>query len=140
MKVLDTALTLAAIALFFIACAVIGPAIETRYFPVYTKFKISYIETTPDGGSIVTFSFTKLRECAPAGVNWFIGEPGGAYRQIELISNRPPDAPPINRSLGFHVSVPYKVDVAPAVLRDQGFASVYSNCHPLWVTRSVIYP
>lgn len=140
LKVLDFTLSLIALLLGVGAVFLLGPPIETRLFPVYSKFAIAHIVGTPDGGSMVTFGFTKLRNCTPAGITWFIGEPGGAYRQIELLSDRPAGTPIVNRPLGYHLSAAYKIDVAPDVLRDQGFASVYSNCHPFWITRSIIYP
>lgn len=140
MKTIDALLTVALIVLAGLTALTLGPVVETRFFPVYSKFRINTLVETPDGGSAVTFAFTKLRDCQPAGINWFIGEPGGAYRQIELLSTRPTGGPPVNRPLGDHISNIYTIDVAPDVLRDQGFASIYSNCHPFWVTRSVIYP
>lgn len=137
--VADFALSVAGFMLAGAAFLTLGPALETRYFPVYSKFKIVDLTETSDGGSEVTFSFYKRRSCAPSGINWFIGDPDGAYRQTELISARPTTIAN-NRPVGSHVSIPYKVDVAPDVLRARGFASIYSNCHPFWVTRSVIYP
>lgn len=139
LKMLDLGLTVAAVAIALGGASIIGPKLETRLFPVYSKFKIYSIKALPDGESEVVFSYTKLRSCAPAGVTWFVGEPGAAFRQVDLVSLRPTN-PPVNRPLGANISVPYVVDVAPEVLRDQGFASIYSNCHPFWITQSIIYP
>lgn len=139
MKLIDWTLTALSLLLVAMAVLTLGPKLETRFFPVYSQFQILKIKETDDGGTEVVFRYTKLRNCAPAGVTWFVGDPGGAYRQIELISNRPPLAR-VNRPLGENTSVPYKVDVAPAVLINQGFANIYNNCHPFWVTQSNIYP
>lgn len=138
-KLINAVMSAFMVLLAVVAVYLLGPLIETYFFPVYSKFTIAHITPTADGGSEVSFNFTKYRTCEPAGINWFIGEPGGAYRQADLVSERPA-MPPINRPIGYHLSVTYKVDVAPDVFRAQGFASVYSNCHPFWITRSVIYP
>lgn len=139
MKVIDWLLTFGLIALGAFAVLTLGPTLESKFFPVYSKFQILKIEQTADGGSNVVFRYTKLRECRPAGVRWFIGDPGGAYRQIELLSSRPPGVR-VNRPLGENTSPPYYIDVSPEVLRTQGFADIYNNCHSLWVTQSSIYP
>jgi hypothetical protein len=139
LKLIDWVLTCIMLLLGFFAVVTIGPKIETHFFPVYSQFQILKIKETEDGGTEVVFRYTKLRSCKPAGIMWFIGEPGGAYRQIDLVSNRPP-LTTVNRPLGENTSVPYKVDVAPAVLINRGFANIYSNCHPFWVTQSSIYP
>lgn len=138
-RVLNGALALTAFLLLAAAIGTFGPVLETRYNPAYSKFKIAEIRQAPDGGSLVKFTYTKLRACEPLGFRWFIGEPGAAFRQLEIVSDRPAGRR-INRPVGTHTSVEYKVDVTPEALVSQGFASIYSNCHPFWVTRSVIYP
>ena len=138
-RILNLALLLTATLLALAGVFTIGPAWETRFNPAYSKFQIASVRQTPDGGSLVTFTYTKLRACEPLGFRWFIGEPGAAFRQLEIVSDRPTGQRP-NRPIGTHTSVEYKVDVTPEALVSQGFASIYSNCHPFWVTRSVIYP
>lgn len=139
LKALDLSLTCVGAVFFAAAIATLGPALETQFFPVYSTFEIASIKQTPDGGSEVVFRYTKKRDCKPAGVTWFIGDPGGAYRQVDLVSSRPQGAH-VNRPLGPNLSAPYIVDVAPTVLVGQGFANIYNNCHPFWITRSAIYP
>lgn len=139
LRLLDHALSLSAIALAAGAVLMLGPSLETRFFPVYSKFEIVKIDETPSGGSRVIFRYYKLRSCAPAGFMWFIGEPGGAFRQIDILSARPPGVR-VNRPIGENTSVPYEIDVPPNELLTRGFATIYNNCHPLWITRSVIYP
>lgn len=140
LKALDMSLTCVGAVLFAAAIATLGPALETQFFPVYSTFEIASIKETPDGGSEVVFRYTKKRDCNPAGITWFIGDPGGAYRQVELLSTRPQGSLPVNKPLGQNLSAPYKIDVAPTVLVGQGFANIYNNCHPFWITRSAIYP
>lgn len=139
LRFLDRTLTLAAIALTAGSVLVLGPSLETKLFPVYSKFEIVKIDETPSGGSRVVFKYFKLRDCQPAGFMWFIGEPGAAFRQVDILSARPPGVR-VNRPIGENTSVPYEIDVPPNELLTRGFATIYNNCHPLWVTRSVIYP
>lgn len=138
-KAVSILLNLSIILLSLATVVTLGPRIESRFFPVYTQFEILKIEETASGGTQVVFRYEKLRNCKPAGVNWFIGEPGGAYRQVEMLSQRPPLAA-VNRPLGENTTVPYTIDVAPAVLINRGFATIYNNCHPFWLTQSSIYP
>lgn len=139
LRLLDHVLSFAAVIVAAGGVLTLGPYIETRFFPVYSKFEIVKIDETPSGGSRVVFRYTKLRSCPPSGFMWFIGEPGGAFRQVDILSARPPGAR-VNRPLGENTSVPYEIDVPPQELLERGFATIYNNCHALWTTRSVIYP
>lgn len=138
-RTLDLMLTLCLVLLVSAGLFTLGPKLEARFFPVYDKFEILKIKETDDGGTEVQFRYAKLRDCEPVGITWFVGDPGGAYRQIDLVSARPP-LTRVNKPLGENVSPPYKVDVAPAVLINRGFANIYNNCHPFWRTQSAIYP
>jgi hypothetical protein len=113
----------------------VGPAAETRFFPVYSKFTVvEAIEV--EGGTMARFRFTKYRECYARGWAWFIGDFGAISRQVEV---RPIDEP-IIRPLGDAVSNPYFIAATPDQVRDQMHAEIFSRCHLLWLTRSVVYP
>lgn len=138
-RVANAMLTGSAVLLAATAALMLGPTLETKFFPVYSKFEILELTAQPEGKTRAVFAYTKLRSCEPVGVNWFMGEPGAAYRQVELMSLNPPTTSS-NRPVGFNVTVPYLIDVTPDVLRHRAFATIYSNCHPFWVTQSRIYP
>jgi hypothetical protein len=127
------------VCVFISAVFVIGPWIETKWFPAYSKFKIVSIERAGDRQSRVIFRFTKNRQCEPVGNSWFFGEPGAAFRQLKVqIDNQ--DAFTAVRPLGTQTSNPYVLDATVEELANATFAVIYNRCHPFWLTRSEIYP
>lgn len=114
----------------------VGPAIETRFFPVYGKFVL--ISTETDGkGTIAQFRYEKLRECQAQGFAWYVGELGAGSRQIPV---KPTGQINPSRSVGVHVTTPYMMDVSEEQLRNGVRAEIFNRCHPFWITRSEIYP
>jgi hypothetical protein len=113
----------------------VGPTLETGYFPVYSKFKILKATDTPEGLSM-TIQYKKLRDCEPQGYGWFVGDIGVGRREVRSGNNFTSVSRPVDSLITRFV-----------VIRDlkledltQLYAEIYSRCHPLWVTRSVIYP
>lgn len=49
-----------------VVTSMIGPLVEARLFPVYSKFVIVSAENVTEG-VLVTFRFTKWRNCDPPG-------------------------------------------------------------------------
>lgn len=120
------------------AVFVFGPPLESKLTPVYSKFRIISIEPYGEGQTRAVFEFTKWRQCAPQGFAWYAGNPGAAFRQIDVeIEQQVGGAP---RPLGVQQSSPYILDVAPEDLTGIVFAEIYSRCHFLWTTRTDIYP
>lgn len=116
----------------------IGPVIETRYFPVYSKFTITKMEEVDEGMNF-TARFTKYRNCDPQGFAWYIGDLGTGARVVPA-RGVVPSTGAVHRPVGTHL-------VGPVLLKDITmsdvpylYAEIYHHCHPLWVTRSVIYP
>jgi len=58
-------ITLFAVSMIFVGIA--GPEIETRWFPVYSKFKILNVEPNEKGGSVIEADYVKFRDCFPQG-------------------------------------------------------------------------
>lgn len=114
----------------------VGPAFETRFFPVYSRFEVLTAEKVEDG-TIATFKFTKYRDCAPRGWAWYIGEFGAISRQVEVkaVGGAKP-----NRKLGPNVSSRHLIAAEPQQVRDDMYAEILSDCHGLWLTRSVVRP
>lgn len=134
---INAALTIAMVFLCVIAVQTLGPVIEAKFFPVYSKFEVHRIERTEQGSRVV-FAYTKLRQCHPVSFNWFIGEPGGAFRQVTVETSN------VNfvssRAIGKHISVPFYIDLAPEAITNHSYAQLSARCHPFWITHSVIYP
>jgi hypothetical protein len=138
-KVVDVALSGFTAALILSAVFILGPEMESRLWPAYSKFTLLSVEPMPEGQSKVVFRYTKLRQCVPQGFSWFLGEPGAANRQLKVVSadGKRSSEP---RPVGENTSAPYIVDAAPDEFRSRAFAEIFSQCHPVWTTRSKIYP
>ncbi len=117
-------------------CLWTGPAIETRFFPVYSRFEVLTADKT-EGGTIATFKFTKYRDCEARGWAWYVGEFGAVARQVEA---RPVKDISARRPVGVSVSAPYLIDAEPDQVRGEMQAEILSYCHPFWLTRSVVRP
>lgn len=116
----------------------IGPTLETRWFPVYSKFKIVTIESK-DSGIVATFEYVKRRNCDPQGYAWYNGDLSTGFKQLNVRSTRTEAGQ--SRPLGQHVTTPMFIDgVTLTDMANQVVAELYSRCHPLWLTRSVVYP
>lgn len=121
------------------ALFVFGKPLETKFFPVYSKFEILSIEPYGVEQSRAVFQFTKYRECDPQGFSWYAGDPAAAFRQIGIRREGVSDSGG-PRPLGTQQSSPFIIDATPDQLRGIVFAEIYSRCHFLWTTRTDIYP
>ena len=119
----------------------IGPAIETRYFPVVSKLRILSIEPEGDGARIMA-EFTKLRGCEYIGLSWFhrLGEGNGFERVPLILLRRPGDEGSPNRPEGRQRAGPWIVGVPPPEIAGNSFAQLFHRCHPFWVTTTEFYP
>lgn len=114
----------------------VGPAAETRFFPVYSRFEVVSAEPA-EGGTIATFKFTKYRDCEARGWAWYVGEFGALARHVEV---RHVNGISPRRKLGEGVTSPYLIAAEPDQVRNEMHAEVLSFCHPLWLSRSVVRP
>lgn len=130
--------------LLFMALAVfifsVGPLIEERFFPVYSKFTIVEAVNVP-GGVRAVFRFTKWRNCDPSerGIAWYHGDEGSGFTQLRTENLGPPAVLP--RPIGTQRTNPWLFQgIDELDLRSEVFAEVYARCHPLWITRTVVFP
>lgn len=139
LKRLSRALDVGIILMLVVGVFILGPWVETRFFPVYSKFQIVSVEPIGDTQAKVIFRFTKYRQCDPQGFAWYTGEIGGAFRQLAVTVNK--GSPPAGiRPLGVQETSPYIIDVPAERIRNATFAEIYNRCHPFWTTRSDIFP
>lgn len=115
----------------------VGPMVETKYFPVYSKFTITNAVPTPEGLRVIA-SFTKFRNCNPQGYAWYLGDFGMGMRQLTTIQHIP--YIPVNKPLGTQTTRPFEIKDLRIEDLPNVSAEIYNRCHPLWITRSVIYP
>jgi len=117
-----------------------GPWLETKYWPVFSKFTIVSATEIAPGRTRVVVAFDKNRDCAPAGFGWFSGTRGGPFEELPVIAPMQNTGDASGRPVGRQLSRPFDVDVPAAQIAGHVFADIYSRCHPLWVTRSEAYP
>lgn len=136
-QAISFALTSCGAMILFMGFFVVGPVIETKVFPVYSKFEVVSIEPYGDGQSRAVFKFQKLRQCDPQGSAWYAGEFGAAFRQLPMKIDGQSGSV---RPLGEQLTSPYIIDATPEMVAEGVFAEIFSRCHPFWQTRSSIYP
>lgn len=119
----------------------IGPALETKYWPVVTKLKIESVEPQIDGWVKIRVSFTKIRDCEYAGLGWYKGQRPDDFERVAVIIQRDPkDTGSPNRPLGKQRSGPWLIAVNKEELKYQSFAQLWHRCHPFWTTVTEFYP
>lgn len=117
-----------------------GPWLETKYWPVFSKFTIaSAVEVSP-GVTRVVVSFDKRRECAPGGFGWFSGKRGEPFEELTIVATVQDSGSGSGRPVGRQLSKPFDINIADDQIADNVFVDIFSRCHPLWVTRSEVYP
>lgn len=117
----------------------IGPGLETRHFPVFSKFDFVSVTEVAPGRSEVVVAFDKLRDCDPAGYAWYIGRRGeGQFSELTVQSTSNGNS--YGRPVGRQVSLPFQVNASPDQLKDV-FVDVFSRCpFQPWTTKSEVYP
>jgi hypothetical protein len=132
------------IVMFFCASIVfftIGPAVETRFFPVVGKLQILRIDELPDGKSAIYAAFRKKRNCEYIGIAWYLGSRLVSFERVPLILYRQPgdDASP-NRPIGFQKAGPWEVAIPADEIRSNSFAELSHRCHAFWISTTEFYP
>jgi len=137
-KVLCAAVILAAA---FFTVLTVGPAIETRFFPVVSKLKITQVRADDDGNSVVYANYSKIRPCEYVGLAWYHGDPAGDFERISVVLLRKDgDTSSPNRPLGTQKAGPWIVGISPDELKGNSFARLSHRCNPLWLTTTDFYP
>lgn len=134
---LATIAILSGIYVFFL----LGPWIETRYFPVLSTMRIVSVDAATDDTSLVRTRFTKLRACDYMGISWYYGSQAGLFERVSMVPIRDPnDTSAPNRATGDQRAGPWRVTIPAGEVRTKSFVQVYHRCHPFWTTMSQFYP
>lgn len=119
----------------------VGPTLETKFYPVVDRFDFVSVDWN-DGGlsAIVTITFTKKRECEYNGVAWYqsIGVVNPAW--IRVVVRDPRGLVELSRPLGRQIVGPWHVYMPTANVRERSRVLAYHRCHAFWTTISVMYP
>lgn len=115
----------------------IGPEIETRWFPVYSKFVVVSVGSDLENGSVVVVEYTRYRNCFAQGYAWYHGDFGTNYRQLDAQRIRSPGSVPSSPE---RTISRFSVDITPDEFASGVWIEMFSRCHFLWTTRSVVFP
>lgn len=131
----DLLLNVMFVFVLIIVARMLGPSLETVFFPVYSKFDPVLIESTEEG-VVAQFRYEKLRACPAQGFAWYTGDfgNGGERVSVEPVAQLTP------RTVGEHLTTPYLIRATSEQLRDDIRAEIFNRCHPFWLTRTEIYP
>ena len=120
----------------------IGPRIETAYFPALGKFEFVKMVLMPDGQStLVQVRFNKLRDHCDAGpYAWYLTDADGDFEGLDVTTTRTTNPDAEGRPPGWQLSQPFIIHTTPELLKTKVFAVTFSRCHPFWLTKSEVYP
>lgn len=120
---------------------VIGPWVETKYFPPVSKLTILAMHDDDDGNAIIDAYFTKQRDCEYIGIAWFKGAPDGSFERVPVIlQRRDGDTSSPNRPVGSQRAGPWIIGISSPDIATESFARLYHRCNPFWVTTTDFYP
>lgn len=117
--------------LFVIVFNNVPGTLEGYLFPVVTEFKIE--EVSQD--SRVRGTFLKMRECQFREVTWYLTD-GETKIPVSLTFE---DGPKI-RHEGRESYGPWHVGIPSDRIRSESYVVVEHRCHPLWPTKTKLYP
>lgn len=144
MKYLSTVMSAILTMVVIMSFGTIGPEIETRFFPVYTKFAVKSIERGVGGDSTtVVFRYSKLRDCVSLGSAWYLRTPDsdlGPNRPLDYSVLYPPGHTTNSRPIGRHESRPMVFATNPEEFMAQANGDIHSRCHPFWLSKTTIFP
>lgn len=119
----------------------VGPAVETRFFPVVSKLTVTSLAADETGQAVIGAQFTKLRDCEYLGIAWYRGSPSGQFERVPVILQRQEgDTSSPNRPTGTQRAGPWIIGMPPAEIPGNSFARLSHRCHPFWVTTTDFYP
>lgn len=118
----------------------VGPSVETRYFPVVGKLTIDRIEWQGPGVTRIWASFTKRRDCEYVGIAWFRGTRDDFERVPVILHREKNDRSSPNRPTGYQHAGPWDVMVPMHEIPANSFAVLSHACHPFWNTTTDFYP
>ena len=138
MRFVGWLLNLAIAAVILMGVFTIGPLMETQFLPVYAPFKIINVEPVADGkASRFTIEFRKLRDCAPRGYAWYTTDLGSYTQSLNVTADTSNPVP--NMPVGKFTTA-FTIDGVTAADIPSLYAETYSNCHPFWITKTIVFP
>lgn len=109
--------------------------LETMIYPVVTEFKINSEIPTAMNHTIVAGQYEKRRNCESRGITWYLKDKKTG-QDIPLPVNRMIVQ---TRPVGEYSFGPWEIWAKKEDLRNNGYAVVLHDCHPFYLTRSIVY-
>jgi hypothetical protein len=124
------------------AVLIVGPAVETKWFPVVSKLRVTKVLSGEEAGTSVVYAeYTKLRSCEYVGIAWFKGNPNGVFERVPItLLRKEGDQSSPNRPIGTQKAGPWIIGVPPDELRQGSFARLYHRCFPFWTSTTDFWP
>lgn len=134
-------LTAAVLMLAIMGIWTVGPALESRFWPVVEPLEITRVEPVGQDQTRIWIRFQKRRVCSPIGVFWYRGTRDGLFEPVRFIVERRGAGGQgyVNRPLGAQESGPWLIDLPMRDVQDRAFADAQHTCWPLWPTISRFY-
>ena len=106
---------------------------EPILLPVVTDFKVEKLVIVEEG-TLIWVSLNKIRNCQYLGMEWYRGN-----RRIVFDTERKDsDHSAKSRIVGEHIIGPWFLEDTFGLDGVTGY--VQHSCHPLWTTRTKLYP
>jgi len=120
----------------------IGPKVETTYFPVVSKLEIlSMTAGSEPGTTVITTAFDKFRTCDYLGLAWYRGKQDTVFERVSVVLQRKTgDTSSPNRPTGRQTSGPWIIGMPIEEIKQNSFAQLFHRCHPFWTTITEFYP
>lgn len=114
----------------------VASCLETKFNPVVEDFELKTQIETQAGHTILAGTYERKRDCTFKNITW--------YTRDDLTKERVPipinrKVTPANKPIGTYSFGPWELWMTKQKMETDSFAVVLHDCHPLYLTRSVIY-
>lgn len=113
----------------------VAPIIEGRFFPVTGRMVIEQVQPEGEYRTRIWGEIEKRRDCSFERIEFHLGTPGHS----SIVDLDFEEASRV-RSAGLFGFGPWLLHLSREQLYSRAFAYVYHRCHPLWLTRTTLYP
>lgn len=114
----------------------IASCLETKFYPVVDNFKMRTSIETMAGHTILAGTYERNRNCEFKNITWYTTDEQSKQRVPIPINRRvgPPSKP-----IGTYDFGPWELWMTKEKMEEDSYAIVLHDCHPIYLTRSIIY-
>ena len=123
-----------------VAIWLLGPTVETKFFPVVGKLAITKMEAVSDTETKIWAYFFKRRSCEYVGISWFKRD-GDSFVRVPLqLLRQPGDVSSPNRPVGAQTSGPWIVGIPKDQIIANSYVELQHRCGFPWLSITEFYP